>query len=154
MANELRSSGHAVGEENLHLQFTPAYRRDVFVEPLVRELTVAYIVQRAHEMKVNVAAFECGPDHVHLFVKGLKNWSIPVLAGQLKTYSSRMMRKGHKELFIDKLYGKKFYSIGYFYRTVGVVTAETVKRYVAEGQQKHWVEIKQKKQKTLLNYSA
>jgi len=51
MANELRSSGHAVGEENLHLQFTPAYRRDVFVEPLARELTVAYIVQRARNAR-------------------------------------------------------------------------------------------------------
>ena len=154
MANELRSSGHSVGEENLHLQFTPAYRRDVFVEPLARELTVAYIVQRAQEMRVNVAAIECGPDHVHLFVTNWKNRSIPVLAGQLKTYSSRMMRKGHKFLFENKLYGKKFWSSGYFYRTVGVVTAETVKRYVAEGQKKHWVEFEQKKQQTLLNYSS
>ena len=154
MASELRSSGHTVGETNLHLQFTPAYRRDVFVEPLARELTVAYIVQRAQQMKVNVAAIECGPDYVHLFVKDWKNWSIPVLAGQLKTYSSRMMRKGHNELFSDKLYGKKFWSSGYFHRTVGAVTAETVKRYVAEGQKKHWVEHEQKKQKTLFGYCS
>lgn len=154
MGNELRSSGHTVGETNLHLQFTPAYRRDIFVEPLVRELTVAYIVQRAQEMKVNVAAIDCGTDHVHLFVTNWKNWSIPVLAGQLKTYSSRMMRKGHKELFSNMLYGKKFWSAGYFHRTVGVVTAETVKRYVAEGQKKHWVEHEQKKQKTLFSYCS
>ena len=153
MGNELRSSGHTVGETNLHLQFTPAYRRDIFVEPLVRELTVAYLVQRAHEMEVEVAAIDCGPDHVHLFVKNWKNWSIPILAGQLKTYSSRMMRKGHKILFGDKLYGKKFWSSGYFHRTVGVVTAETVRRYVAEGQKKHWEEKEVKQQKTLLSYS-
>lgn len=154
MANELRSSGHTVGETNLHLQFTPAYRRDIFIEPLVRELTVAYIVQRAHEMHVHVAAIECGPDHVHLFVTGWKNWSVKVLAGQLKCYSSRMMRKGHKELFVGKLYGRKFWSAGYFHRTVGAVTAETVKRYVAEGQKKHWVEYAQKQQQTLLYYSG
>ena len=65
-----------------------------------------------------------------------------------------MMRKGHEELFSDKLYGKKFWSAGYFHRTVGVVTAETVKRYVAEGQRKHWVECDQRKQKTLLSYSS
>ena len=65
-----------------------------------------------------------------------------------------MMRKGRKELFVDKLCGKKFWSAGYFHRTVGAVTAETVKRYVAEGQKKHWVEFEQKKQKTLLNYSS
>ena len=154
MANELRASGHTVGETNLHLQFTPAYRRDVFREPLVRELTVAYIVQRSLEMKVEIAAIECGPDHLHMFVKQWKNWKIPVLAGQLKTYSSRMIRKGHSCLFDRKLWGKKFWSAGYFHRTVGAITAETVKRYIAEGQEKHWKQVETMDQKTLLNYSA
>ena len=153
MANELRSSGHTVGETNLHLQFTPAFRRDVFVDPLVRELTVAYIVQRAKEMKINIAVIECGLDHIHLFVRNWKNWSIPVLAGQLKTYSSRMMRKGHAYMFEDKLWGDKFWSAGYFHRTVGAVTAETVKKYIAEGQKKHWQEFAARQQKTLLNYA-
>ena len=147
--NELKSSGHTVGETNLHLQFTPAYRRDVFSNPLVRELAVGYLVQRAQEMRVELAAIECGPDHLHLFVKGWKNWKIPVLAGQLKAYSSRMMRKGHKYLFEEKLLGDKFWSSGYFHRTVGAVNSETVKRYILEGQKKHW---NSNEQKTLVNY--
>jgi len=154
MKNDLRSSGHTIGETNLHLQFTPAYRRDIFTEQMTRELTVAYIVQRAQEMKVEIAAIECGPDHLHLFVKHWKNWKIPVLAGQLKTYSSRMMRKGHRCLFSKKLWGKKFWSSGYFHRTVGAVTAETVKRYITEGQKKHWEETEQNEQRTLYNYAA
>lgn len=153
MANELRSSGHTVGETNLHLQFTPAYRRDIFREPLVRELTIAYIAERAQQMQVQLAAIDCGPDHLHLFVKNWKNWAVKVLAGQLKTYSSRKMRKGHSFLFSNKLWGKKFWSAGYFHRTVGAVTTETVKRYIAEGQKKHWKQQK-KEQKTLLNYSS
>ena len=152
MANELRASGHTVGETNLHLQFTPAYRREIFGEPLTKELTVAYIIQCSQEMKIEIAAIECGPDHLHLFVKQWKNWKIPVLAGQLKTYSSRMMRKGHSELFSKKLWGKKFWSAGYFHRTVGAVTAETVKRYIREGQKKHWKKSENKAQKTLVNY--
>ena len=154
MANELRASGHTMGETNLHLQFTPAYRREIFSEPLARELTIAYIVQRSQEMKIEIAAIECGPDHLHLFVKQWKNWKIPVLAGQLKTYSSRMMRKGHSFLFSKKLWGKKFWSAGYFHRTVGAVTAETVKRYIREGQKKHWEKVEKKEQKTLMNYAA
>lgn len=154
MKNELRSSGHTIGETNLHLQFTPAYRRDIFADPLTRELTVAYITQRAKEMKVEIAAIECGPDHLHLFVKHWKNWKIPVLAGQLKTYSSRMMRKGHMYMFDDKLWGNKFWSSGYFHRTVGAITSETVKRYIKEGQKKHWKETEQKKQQTLMNYAS
>ena len=154
MANELRSSGHTVGETTLHLQFTPAYRRDIFSEPLTRELTIAYLVERAQQMKVEVAAIECGPEHLHLFVKQWKNWSIKVLAGQLKSYSSRMMRKGHKHLFNNKLWGKKFWSAGYFHRTVGAVTAETIKRYITGGQKKHWKEQETKEQKTLFNYTV
>ena len=154
MANELRSSGHTVGETNLHLQFTPAYRREIFTDPLTRELTVAYMVERAKQMKVEVAAVECGPDHLHVFVRGWKNWKIPVLAGQLKTYSSRMMRKGYSHLFCDKLWGCKFWSAGYFHRTVGAVTAETVQRYITEGQKKHWGELEDKQQRTLFNYSS
>ena len=153
MANELRASGHTVGETNLHLQFTPAYRREIFSEPLTKELTVAYIIQRSQEMKIEIAVIEPGPDHLHLFVKQWKNWKIPVLAGQLKTYSSRMMRKGHSALFSNKLWGKKFWSAGYFHRTVGAVTAETVKRYIREGQKKHWKQIENKEQKTLFNFN-
>ncbi len=153
MKNELRSSGHTVGETNLHLQFTPAYRRDIFSEPLARELTIAYIVQRSQEMKIEIVAIECGPDYLHLFVKQWKNWKIPVLAGQLKTYSSRKMRKGHSFLFSNKLWGKKFWSSGYFHRTVGAVTAETVKRYIVESQKKHWEKYETKEQKTLMNYN-
>ena len=147
--NELKSSGRTVGETNLHLQFTPAFRRGVFSNRLVRELAVGYLVQRAQEMRVELAAVECGPDHLHLFVKGWKNWKIPVLAGQLKAYSSRMMRKGHKYLFEEKLLGDKFWSSGYFHRTVGAVNSETVKRYILEGQRKHW---NSNEQKTLVNY--
>ena len=153
MANELRASGHTVGETNLHLQFTPAYRREIFAEPLTRELTVAYIVERAQQMKVEIAAIECGPDHLHLFVKHWKNWAVKILACQLKSYSSRKMRKGHRFLFNKKLWGKKFWSSGYFHRTVGAVTAETVKRYISEGQKKHWEKFDEQKQQTLLTFS-
>jgi REP element-mobilizing transposase RayT len=64
------------------------------------------------------------------------------------------MRKGHKQLFGDKLWGKKFWSAGYFHRTVGAVNAETVKRYIQEGQKKHWEEQLRNEQKTLFHFSA
>ena len=154
MKNELRHSAHTVGETNLHLQFTPAYRRDIFREPLARELTVAYLVERAQQLKVRVAAIDCGPNHIHLFVEDWKNYSIKDLARELKRYSSIKMRKGHSALFINKLWGKKFWSAGYFHRTVGVVTAETVRKYVKESQKKHWEQLPVSSQKTLLSYAG
>ena len=154
MKNELKHSSHTVGETNLHLQFTPAYRRDIFREPLVRELTIAYLVERAQQLKVYVAAIDCGPDHIHLFVEDWKNWAIKDLARELKKYASRNMRKGHKFLFEHKLWGKKFWTSGYFHRTMGVVTAETVKKYVKESQKKHWDQREEGTQNTLLSYAS
>jgi REP element-mobilizing transposase RayT len=57
-------------------------------------------------------------------------------------------------MFHDKLWGKKFWSSGYFHRTVGVVTAETVRRYVKESQKKHWEQRPVMPQQTLLNYAG
>ena len=153
MKNGLRSSSHTIGESNLHLQFTPAYRRDIFCNKLAKELTIAYIATRAQQLKIFISAIDCGTDHIHLFVEDWKNWSIKSLACELKKYSSRNMRKAHKYLFEDKLWGKKFWSAGYFHRTVGVVTKETVKKYVKESQKKHWEHKETGTQKTIINYA-
>ncbi len=154
MKNELKASAHTIGESNLHLQFTPAYRRDIFANELVRELTIAYLLERAKQIKVYVSAIDCGPDHIHLFIEHWKNWAIKDIARELKSYASRKMRKGHRQLFVDKLWGKKFWSAGYFHRTVGVVNAETVKNYVEQSQGKHWKLNQVINQKTLLNYAS
>ena len=154
MKNDLQHSCHTIGETNLHLQFTPAYRRDIFSDSLTRELTVAYIIERAQQLKVSVSAIDFGPDHLHLFVENWKNWSVAGLACELKKYSSRKMRQSHKHLFEDKLWGDKFWSGGYFHRTVGVVTKDTVKKYVKESQKKHWENRDKGTQNTLLSYAA
>ena len=91
---------------------------------------------------------------IHLFVEDWKNYSIKDLARELKMYASRKMRKGHSYLFCHKLWGEKFWSAGYFYRTVGVVTAETMRRYVKESQKKHWEQRPLSSQETLLNYAS
>ena len=154
MKNVLVKSSHSVGEANIHLQITPAYRQEIFADPMVRELTVAYLAQKAHAMGVRIGAIECGPDHVHLFVTEWRKYSPAELARQLKGYSSYMMRRGHQAMFKGKLWGRKFWSSGYFYRTVGAVNAETVKRYIEEGQEKHWIEHAAKTQQTLLHYAV
>ena len=138
MKTELVVSAHAVGEANFHLQFTPAYRQDVFVDPLVRELTLAYVVEKLNEHKVILAGYGFGPDHFHLFVSNVRFIGEAELVRQMKGFSSYMMRKGHRYMFNDKLWGKKFWSEGHFYRSVGAVTKESMQWYVTEGQKKHW----------------
>jgi len=150
---ELLRSSHSVGEANYHHAFTPAYRRCIFADELVRILTRDYILAAANRHKITVAAIGFGPDHCHTFTTKCKNHSVVQVAKLLKGFSSRMMRKHHRDLFMDKLYGKKFWSGGYFYRTVGAVNSFTVHRYVEESQGKHWT-AKQEEQKTLIQFGA
>jgi putative transposase len=151
MANELKSSQHSVSECNLHIQLTPAYRRRIFQDKLVRELTGAYLMEKAKSLGIKISALDFGPDHAHIFVRECIKYAPCEIVRQLKGYSSYKMRRGHGHLFNDALWGDKFWSGGYFCRTVGVVTAETVRKYIEEGQKKHWED---KNQTTLINYSC
>ena len=138
MKTELVRTSSTVGESNLHIQLTPAYRRDVFVDKQVWELVLIYMKEKLEKMNIILLSAECGRDHAHIFMANWKNYTIPQVAQAIKGFSSYMMRKYHIELFKDKLWGDKFWSEGYFYRTVGVVTKESTKFYIEKSQKKHW----------------
>ena len=138
MEIELVRTTSSVGESCLHLQLTPAYRRDIFADEQVRELTKIYFVEKAKKLKVLISAMDVGPDHFHAFIVNWKKYSVEKLANEFKGFTSYMMRKHHWSLFRNKLWGKKFWSEGYFYRTVGIVTREAVQFYVEHSQKKHW----------------
>ena len=153
MNHQYGATNHCVGEANWHLQFTPAYRKDIFRNALVRELTLGYLFEGAKKIGVKITALEFGPDHVHLFLEGTRKVSVIHAVQTLKGFSSRQMRQAHKYLFKEKIWGNKFWTNGYFYQTVGTITSETVKKYIEEGQTKHWVKPLPKEQRTLLTYT-
>lgn len=150
MKMELVVSSNAVGESNFHIQLTPAYRQDIFRDAQISELTLAYILEKLQELKVVLVGYGFGPDHLHLFVSNVRFVSEVQLVKQIKGYSSYMMRKNFRYLFRKKLYGKKFWSEGHFYRSVGAVNVETMKEYVEKSQDKHWEKTFQKKEVVVL----
>ncbi|MFH1585308.1 MAG: IS200/IS605 family transposase [archaeon] len=135
---ELIKHSHCVGESNIHYQLTPAYRRRIFADERVRKLTKAYLLTKAEELKVIIVSVDFGPDHMHFFVANCKNYSVADLIRRFKGFISRMMRKNHWGLFKQDLYGDKFWTAGYFYRSVGAVTADAIKFYIEHSQEKHW----------------
>ena len=152
---EFVSASHSVGEANYHIQLTPAYRREIFADDAVRILTRDYLLAAASRHGIAVVSIGFGPDHVHVFVSACKNYGPSQVAFLLKGFSSYMMRRYHRSFFKDKLYGKKFWSSGYFYRTVGAVSADTVKKYVEESQQSHWSRAeKSNVQKSLIEFNS
>ena len=98
MKNELVRTTSTVGESNLHLQITPAYRRDIFVDKEVFELTKKYISEKSEKLGLIIPAMDFGPDHGHVFISNWKKYSIEKIAKELKGYSSYMMRRNHMDL--------------------------------------------------------
>lgn len=138
MKTGIRSYKHAVGEFNFHIQITPAFRQDPFEDDKVLKLTKAYISAKMEELKIEIVAMEFGPDHLHIFVANCKNYAPCKVVQYIKGFSSFMLRKNHWELFKHKLWGDKFWSEGYFCRSIGSTTSEAVEFYIKESQQKHW----------------
>src|SRR3989338_6456685 len=159
MEKELIVSTGAIGESNFHIQLTPAYRRRIFEDERVAELTLDYILEKLEELKVQIVAYNYGPEHLHLFVADVRFVSEIELVRQIKGYSSFKMRKYFKNLFCDKLRGKKFWTEGHFYRSVGAVNKETMKHYIEDCQDKHWEKIEKPKvvgnmQKKIIDFST
>ncbi|MDD5162941.1 MAG: IS200/IS605 family transposase [Candidatus ainarchaeum sp.] len=134
----LFESAHCVGESNLHLQFTPKYRKPVFEDEVVRKACELAFQGVAAQLKVVLSGIGFGPDHAHLFVKNWKNYSIVELARRFKGAVSHALRKAYPERLQKYLWGNAFWTGGYFYRTVGAVTVQAMRKYVIESQQKHW----------------
>ncbi len=131
---------HSVGEANLHLQFTPKYRRMLFSDEVLRTACEELMKGIAKSLGVGLAGIGFGPDHVHLFVSGWKNYSIAKLSKRFKGSVSRLLRKNYFDRIKPFLWGKSFWTGGYFYRTVGAVNRETMLKYVTESQSHHWKE--------------
>ncbi len=138
MELKLVKSSHAVGESNFHIQLTPAFRQDIFADEQVSELTLVYIAEKLVELKVVILGYGFGSEHLHLFLANVRFVGEAELIRQIKGYSSYKMRKHFSYLFKDKLWDKKFWTEGHFYRSVGAVNSETMKHYVEESQEKHW----------------
>lgn len=121
MSFKLISAAHSLGEANIHFQFIPKYRREVFRDEKVKEACEVCFRQVADELGVALHAVEFGLDHCHLFVGAYKNHSVAELAQRFKGTSSRMIRQ--------TLWSEDFWCAGYFYRSVGSVTSEAMEWY-------------------------
>ena len=154
---ELIRGHHNVGEANYHLQFTPKYRRDIFLDPVVRQVCAESFKETAGRLGVVLHALEFGPDHVHVFVGACKNYGAAEVARHLKGASSRRIRQECWERIKPKLWGEAFWTAGYFYRSVGSTTSQNIKHYIEQSQSRHWKATtpeayREKAQKTLNQY--
>jgi len=85
------------------------------------------LLVKAQQLEVTLEKYEIMPDHIHLFVKCTPHHQISEVIGQLKGYSSYILRKTYSK------YRKKYkhlWSPSYYCETVGHISEATIKKYI------------------------
>jgi putative transposase len=119
------TSVHYVG---YHFVWCPKYRRAVLTDKIETRLK-ELIKEKSKEFGCKILALEVMPDHVHLFIVANPQLSPNLLIGQIKGFSSRILRQEFPEL---KSRLPTLWTRSYFVSTHGHISDKSVQKYIAD----------------------
>ena len=122
--------GHrAVYSLNIHLVLVTKYRRKIINQTMLARLQEIF-ENTCTKWRSKVTEFNGEPDHVHLLISYPPDVEVSKLVNNLKTVSSRLIRKEFNEQ-VNQFYSKPvFWTGAYFVASCGGVTLEQLKSYV------------------------
>ena len=129
MSVKLKSHPHCVFSLNYHLVLVVKYRRKVISDIIGKRLEE---ISRNIASKWNCEIIEFGyeEDHVHLLISAYPSIMMSKFINNLKTITSRMIRKEYKENIRKKLWGRNFWTRAYCLITTGGATIDIVRKYI------------------------
>jgi putative transposase len=113
---------------NYHFVWCPKYRRKVLVDAIAKRLD-ELIRQKCVDLKCEVLALSIQPDHVHLFVKASPQLAPNRIIGEVKGFTSRLLRQEFAELR-SKL--PSLWTRSYFVSTHGHISDAMIQKYIEE----------------------
>ncbi len=128
----MRKSSHVQYDLEVHIVWTTKYRYRV-LQGRIAERAREIIRQSCKSMDVNIINGSIGKEHIHLLISIPPSLSVSKLVQQLKGKTSRVLLNEYRDLK-KRYWGQHLWSAGYFCRTVGTVTKETIIDYI-ENQQ-------------------
>ncbi|NEQ84792.1 MAG: IS200/IS605 family transposase [Moorea sp. SIO2I5] len=112
-----------------HLVLVPNYRRKVLTRKMLIRLESIFSTLMS-KWEGSLVEFNGETDHVHLLIQYNPQTQLSKLINNLKTVSSRYLRKEFSDQ-INKDYSKKvFWTGGYFIASCGGVSVEQLKKYI------------------------
>lgn len=126
--NRWTQSHHTVYNLGYHIIWCPKYRRKVLtgdIEVRLKEL----LREKSIAIDCFIEKMEVMPDHVHLFVKPKPIHAPHWIVGQLKGYTSKILRAEFPKL---KSRLPTLWTRSYFIESVGHISEETIKKYIDE----------------------
>ena len=114
---------------NVHLVLVTKYRRKVIDNAMLMRLGEIFS-STCSKWNCYLSHFDGEADHVHLLIEFPPDVAISKLVNNLKTVSSRLIRRDFSER-ISQFYSKPaFWTGAYFVASSGGVTLEQLKTYV------------------------
>ena len=95
--NRWKTSTTAVFNLSYHVVWCPKYRRPVLTEDIQTRM-LQLLHEKALKLDIEIVEANILPDHVHLFVKTKPIHSPQFVIGQLKGYTSRILRACSKSV--------------------------------------------------------
>jgi putative transposase len=131
MANDFIHKARGVSDLKCHLVLTTKYRRKVLTDPMLTRLEEIFKALM-EKWEGRLVEFNGERDHVHLLLQYTPQTQPSKLINNLKTVSSRYLRKEFVAE-VNKVYWKDvFWTNGYFIASCGGVTVDQLKKYIDE----------------------
>lgn len=110
-----------------HFVWCPKYRRKVLVGKVEKRMN-KIVYQKAKELGCQIIVLEIMPDYSHLFIQANPKLSPNFIIGQIKGFTSRMLRKEFPEL----LKMPTLWTRSYFVSTHRHISDRLIKKYIEE----------------------
>ncbi|MGA9380226.1 MAG: IS200/IS605 family transposase [Phormidium sp.] len=117
---------------NAHVVLVVKYRRRAINGEILTRLE-QILKQTLNKWESELLEFNGESDHVHLLIDYKPDIPLSTLIGNLKTVSSRLIRKEYPWLAQKYFYNKPYFWTGsYFVASCGGATVEQLKKYVEQ----------------------
>lgn len=128
---------NAVFDITYHLVLVTKYRRSALT-PAMRSRFSAIATDTLERWRCSLV--ECGgeADHVHLLIRAHPALDLSRLVNNLKTVTSRLLRKEYPEQLARFYWKPVLWHRAYYVGSVGNASLETVRRYVEEQGRGRW----------------
>lgn len=130
----------------------PKYRHKIFADEEIRQFCQKVFFEVCQAYGHTILEMKILADHVHLFLSLNPNVSVLRAIAIIKSISARRLFGKFPSRMRFKFWGRKCWSRGKFFRSVGLVTSATVERYIRESQSAHTAK-PARRQATLLQFS-
>lgn len=130
MSSNYRKGFRSVYKLTVHLVFVTKYRKKAINKERLARLEIIF-KETLNKWDCQLVEFNGESDHCHLLIEFKPDIQLSKLIANLKTVSSRLIRKEYPEISQEYFYGKSYFWTGaYFIASCGGVTVEQLKAYV------------------------